>query len=74
VLNLPDSAWLTVENMHKDIRIALDEAHRLGIPLASADVAHYVLDEARELGFADRDIASVRAVLTKLSTKNAGTT
>jgi 3-hydroxyisobutyrate dehydrogenase-like beta-hydroxyacid dehydrogenase len=69
MLDLPDNAWFTVENMHKDIRIALDEAHRLGIPLPSADVAHYVLDQARELGYADRDIASVRAVLTKLSTR-----
>jgi hypothetical protein len=37
-------------------------------------MAHYVLDEALALGCADRDIASVRELLAKLSTQEVTTT
>jgi 3-hydroxyisobutyrate dehydrogenase-like beta-hydroxyacid dehydrogenase len=67
LLDLPDTAWFPVRLMHKDIRLALDEAGRLGVRLPSTDTAEDVLNDATDLGYAERDIAGVREVLSQTS-------
>jgi 3-hydroxyisobutyrate dehydrogenase-like beta-hydroxyacid dehydrogenase len=65
LLELPDAAWFPMRLMHKDINLALEQAQRLGIPIPSAAAAARVLASATELGYADRDIAGIRAVLSR---------
>ncbi|MCW2805349.1 MAG: hypothetical protein QOF52_2109 [Propionibacteriaceae bacterium] len=67
LLNLPDSAWFTIRLMHKDIRLALDEAQRLAVALPSAAAAADMLTKASELGYAERDIAALHDVLDEIS-------
>jgi 3-hydroxyisobutyrate dehydrogenase-like beta-hydroxyacid dehydrogenase len=67
LLDLPDDAWFTIHLMHKDIRLALDEAQRLAVPLPSAGAAERVLATAAEVGYAQRDIAGLHQVLAKIS-------
>ncbi|MCW2782807.1 MAG: 3-hydroxyisobutyrate dehydrogenase [Marmoricola sp.] len=67
LLDLPDKAWFDVRLMDKDIHLALAEAQRMGVPVPSATAAADTLDEARRLGYADRDIAALHEVLAKIS-------
>ncbi|HKC28342.1 MAG TPA: NAD(P)-dependent oxidoreductase [Jatrophihabitans sp.] len=67
LLDLPDDAWFTIQLMHKDIRLALAEAHRAAVALPSAAVAGAVLSRAEELGYGGQDIAGLREVLGKIS-------
>ena len=53
--------------MHKDIRLALETADELAIPLPSATVADQMLDRAGELGYAHRDLAALHQVLIELA-------
>jgi 3-hydroxyisobutyrate dehydrogenase-like beta-hydroxyacid dehydrogenase len=74
LLDLPEAAWFPIRLMHKDIRLALQEARRLGVPLPSAAAAHQVLTAATDLGYAERDIAGLREVLTRMGTAPEATT
>jgi 3-hydroxyisobutyrate dehydrogenase-like beta-hydroxyacid dehydrogenase len=65
LLDLPDTAWFPIRLMHKDIRLALDEARQLGIRLPSAAAVDAVLNDATDLGYAERDIAGIREVLAR---------
>jgi 3-hydroxyisobutyrate dehydrogenase-like beta-hydroxyacid dehydrogenase len=65
ILDSSGEAWFDVELMHKDIRLALQTADELHVPLPSARAADEVLTEAGELGYGHRDIAAVREVLAK---------
>jgi 3-hydroxyisobutyrate dehydrogenase-like beta-hydroxyacid dehydrogenase len=65
ILDSSGEAWFDVELMHKDIRLALQTADELHVPLPSAHAADEVLTKAGELGFAHRDIAVLREVLAK---------
>jgi 3-hydroxyisobutyrate dehydrogenase-like beta-hydroxyacid dehydrogenase len=65
LLDLPAHAWFDVELMQKDIRLARQTAHDLGIPVPSATVADEMLDKARDLGYAHRDLASLHDVLAR---------
>jgi 3-hydroxyisobutyrate dehydrogenase-like beta-hydroxyacid dehydrogenase len=67
ILDLPDDAWFDVELMHKDIRLALQAAADLHVPVPSARAADQLLAKAGELGYAHRDIAALREVLAKES-------
>jgi 3-hydroxyisobutyrate dehydrogenase-like beta-hydroxyacid dehydrogenase len=67
LLDLPDQAWFDVTMMHKDIRLALETADELAIPLPSAGVADQILTRADELGYGHRDLASLHQVLGKLA-------
>jgi 3-hydroxyisobutyrate dehydrogenase-like beta-hydroxyacid dehydrogenase len=67
LLDLPDDAWFTVRLMHKDIRLALNEAQRAAVTLPSAAAAAGMLARARDLGYAERDIAALYEVLAKVS-------
>ncbi len=67
LLNLPEHAWFDIELMHKDIRLARQEADELKTPLPSAAVADEILAEASELGYGHRDIAALFEVLARSS-------
>ena len=66
-LDLPDSAWFSIALMHKDVRLALEEAQQTGVTLPTAAAAGEVLETAGELGYAQRDIAGLHEVLAKIS-------
>jgi len=65
MLDLPDQAWFDVELMHKDIRLALQTARQLNVPVPSAAAADGALSRAEELGYARRDIAALFEVLAR---------
>ena len=67
LLDLPDTAWFPMRLMHKDIRLALNEAQRTGVVLPAAEAAAGALARAHELGYAERDIAGLHEVLAKIS-------
>jgi 3-hydroxyisobutyrate dehydrogenase-like beta-hydroxyacid dehydrogenase len=66
VRELPDQAWFDVRLMQKDLRLALDSARDLGVPLPSTDVADQLLTAATALGYEHRDIAVLFRVLSEL--------
>jgi 3-hydroxyisobutyrate dehydrogenase-like beta-hydroxyacid dehydrogenase len=66
LLDLPKQAWFDVELMQKDIRLARQTADDLQIPLPSATVADQILTQARNLGYAHRDLAALHEVLGQL--------
>jgi 3-hydroxyisobutyrate dehydrogenase-like beta-hydroxyacid dehydrogenase len=66
VLDLPKEAWFDVGLMQKDLRLALDSARYLRVPLPSTAVADQLLSTARDLGYEDRDIAVLFRVLSEL--------
>jgi 3-hydroxyisobutyrate dehydrogenase-like beta-hydroxyacid dehydrogenase len=74
LLDLPEQAWFDVTMMHKDIRLALETADQLAIPLPSAGVADEILTWADELGYAHRDLASLHQVLAELAAANVRAT
>ena len=45
ILDLPNDAWFDVDLMHKDIRLALQTADELHVPLPSAHAADEVLTQ-----------------------------
>jgi 3-hydroxyisobutyrate dehydrogenase-like beta-hydroxyacid dehydrogenase len=63
LLDLPEQAWFDVAMMQKDIRLALEAADELAIPLPSATVADEMLGRASELGYAHRDLAALHEIL-----------
>jgi 3-hydroxyisobutyrate dehydrogenase-like beta-hydroxyacid dehydrogenase len=63
ILDLPENAWFDVTLMDKDIRLALEAADELASPLPSAALADDMLNRARELGYAHRDLAALHQVL-----------
>ncbi len=67
LLDLPEQAWFDVAMMQKDIRLALEAADELAIPLPSAGVADQMLTKATELGYAHRDVAALHQVLAQLA-------
>jgi 3-hydroxyisobutyrate dehydrogenase-like beta-hydroxyacid dehydrogenase len=67
VFDLPEDAWFDIQLMHKDIRLALDLAQELGVPLPTADRASELLTVAEAFGYERRDIAALFAVLERLA-------
>jgi 3-hydroxyisobutyrate dehydrogenase-like beta-hydroxyacid dehydrogenase len=65
LLELPDQAWFDVGMMQKDIRLALQAAQLVDLPLPSAAAADQMLTGARELGYEHRDIASLHDALSQ---------
>jgi 3-hydroxyisobutyrate dehydrogenase-like beta-hydroxyacid dehydrogenase len=72
VRELPDEAWFDVRLMHKDLRLALDSAKSLGVPLPSTVVADELLGVASALGYEHRDIAVLFKVLSEMHGGRAG--
>jgi 3-hydroxyisobutyrate dehydrogenase-like beta-hydroxyacid dehydrogenase len=65
-------AWFDMRMMQKDIRLAQAVAENVGSPTPTARLADQLLDRARSLGYADRDIATFGEVLAhETSTETA---
>ena len=67
VLNPSDEAWFDIDMLHKDVRLAIDTAHTLGVPLPAAAAADETMTIAEKLGYGQRDIAALHEVLTQLA-------
>jgi 3-hydroxyisobutyrate dehydrogenase-like beta-hydroxyacid dehydrogenase len=67
VLDVPEDAWFDMRLMQKDLRLALELARRLGVPLPSAAAAGEVLGRANEVGYERRDIAALYEFLATAS-------
>jgi 3-hydroxyisobutyrate dehydrogenase-like beta-hydroxyacid dehydrogenase len=67
VLDLPEEAWFDVRLMHKDIRLALEMASELGVPLPSATAADRALTQAEDRSYGGRDIAALYEVLGEMA-------
>jgi 3-hydroxyisobutyrate dehydrogenase-like beta-hydroxyacid dehydrogenase len=65
LLDLPEQAWFDVALMEKDIQLAREAAVELAVPLPSAAVADEMLNKARRLGYAHRDLAALHQVLAE---------
>jgi 3-hydroxyisobutyrate dehydrogenase-like beta-hydroxyacid dehydrogenase len=65
LLDLPEEAWFDVAMLQKDIRLALQAARTVDVPLPSAAAADQMLTRARELGYEHRDIAALHEVLSR---------
>jgi 3-hydroxyisobutyrate dehydrogenase-like beta-hydroxyacid dehydrogenase len=65
VLDLPEQAWFDVRLMHKDIRLALQAARDVNVPLPAATAADRELSLAEQMGYGHRDIASLYRVLAE---------
>ena len=63
LLHLPEHAWFDIDLMQQDIRLARQAGDALATPLPSAAVADGILTNARELGYAHRDLAALHEVL-----------
>jgi 3-hydroxyisobutyrate dehydrogenase-like beta-hydroxyacid dehydrogenase len=67
VLSMPREALFNVPMMQKDLELALDMGHRLGVPLPTTALTQSMLSAARALGLAEHDFAVVFDVLARLS-------
>jgi 3-hydroxyisobutyrate dehydrogenase-like beta-hydroxyacid dehydrogenase len=67
VLDLPEKGWFDVRLMRKDLRLALETAARLDVPLPSASVANELYTAADAMGYKNHDIAVVYEVLAELA-------
>jgi 3-hydroxyisobutyrate dehydrogenase-like beta-hydroxyacid dehydrogenase len=67
ILDPPEEAWFDLRFMHKDIKLALDTARELGIPLPTAERADEVLERAEALGYERRDLAALFQALEQIA-------
>jgi 3-hydroxyisobutyrate dehydrogenase-like beta-hydroxyacid dehydrogenase len=67
LLDLPEQAWFDIAMMQKDMRLALEAAQAIDVPLPSAAAADQMLTRASELGYEHRDIAALHEVLSRTS-------
>jgi len=67
VLGMPAEALFNVPMMQKDLDLALELGHRLGVPLPTTALTQSILTAARSLGLGDHDFAVVFDVLARLS-------
>jgi 3-hydroxyisobutyrate dehydrogenase-like beta-hydroxyacid dehydrogenase len=67
ILDPPEEAWFDLSFMHKDIKLALDAARQLEIPLPTAERADEVLERAEALGYERRDLAILFQALEQMA-------
>jgi 3-hydroxyisobutyrate dehydrogenase-like beta-hydroxyacid dehydrogenase len=67
VLGMPEEAWFNVSMMQKDVELALELGHQVGVPLPATSLCQTVLTAARGLGLGEYDFAVVFDVLARLS-------
>jgi 3-hydroxyisobutyrate dehydrogenase len=72
MLTPPEQAWFNIALMDKDIRLAVAEAERLRVPALAAAAAADALDKARDIGYADQDIAALYRALDDMSSRPDG--
>jgi 3-hydroxyisobutyrate dehydrogenase-like beta-hydroxyacid dehydrogenase len=64
---MPTDAWFPVPMIQKDLQLALDQAHAVGVPLPTTALTQEWMTMARGLGLGDYDFAIVFDVLASLS-------
>src|SRR5712691_739031 len=64
---MPTDAWFPVPMIQKDLQLALDQAHAVGVPLPTTALTQEWLTMARGLGLGDYDFAILFDVLASLS-------
>ena len=67
VLGMPAEALFNVPMMQKDLELALELGHRLGVPLPTTALTQSLLTAAGALGLGEHDFAVVFDVLARLS-------
>jgi 3-hydroxyisobutyrate dehydrogenase-like beta-hydroxyacid dehydrogenase len=67
VLGMPEEAWFNVPMMQKDVELALELGHQVGVPLLATSLCQTILTAARGLGLGEYDFAVVFDVLARLS-------
>ena len=67
VLRAPEAALFNVPMMQKDLELALELGHQMGVPLPTTALTQSMLSAARALGLGDHDFAAVFDVLARLS-------
>ena len=67
VLGLPDEVWFSMSMMQKDMSLALEMGHDLGVPLPTTSVTNEWLTAARGAGLSDKDFAALFHLLAQLS-------
>ena len=67
VVTPPEEPWFDVGLMRKDLRLALDAAGALDVPLPSAAVADRLFAAADAMGYQGRDIAVIYEVLAGMA-------
>ena len=65
VLDLPDRAWFDIALLHKDLRLVIDTADELGVPVPSAISTERELAVAEQLGLGHKDIAALYQALAR---------
>jgi 3-hydroxyisobutyrate dehydrogenase-like beta-hydroxyacid dehydrogenase len=63
VLEMPQEAWFSVPMMQKDVQLALELGHSIGVPLPTTALANQMLTAARARGLAEKDFAALFHVL-----------
>jgi 3-hydroxyisobutyrate dehydrogenase-like beta-hydroxyacid dehydrogenase len=64
---MPTDAWFPVPMAQKDLQLALDHAHAVGVPMPATALAQQWLTMARGLGLGDYDFAILFDVLATLA-------
>lgn len=64
---MPREAWFNVPMAQKDVQLALDQAHAVGVPLPTTALTQEWLTMARGLGLGDYDFGVLFDVLADLS-------
>jgi 3-hydroxyisobutyrate dehydrogenase-like beta-hydroxyacid dehydrogenase len=67
VLGLPDEVWFSMSMMQKDMSLALEMGHDLGVPLPTTSVTNEWLTAALGAGLSDKDFAALFHLLAQLS-------
>jgi 3-hydroxyisobutyrate dehydrogenase-like beta-hydroxyacid dehydrogenase len=67
VLRQPDEAWFDVRMMQKDLRLAMEAALELDVPLPTTALSNEFLTAARGMGLAHHDFAIVFDVLASMA-------
>jgi 3-hydroxyisobutyrate dehydrogenase-like beta-hydroxyacid dehydrogenase len=70
VLDRPEEPWLTIELMQKDLRLALEQARDLEVPLPTTALANEIFSAARANGRRGEDVIAVVDVQAALAGRN----
>ncbi|HEY7490556.1 MAG TPA: NAD(P)-dependent oxidoreductase [Candidatus Tectomicrobia bacterium] len=73
VLGMPAEAWFNVSMMQKDLELALELGHQVGVPVPATALTQEMLSAAQGLGLGEFDFAVVFDVLAHLSSLPAST-
>jgi 3-hydroxyisobutyrate dehydrogenase-like beta-hydroxyacid dehydrogenase len=72
LLDRPEEPWYTIEEMQKDLWLALEHGRHLEVPLPTTALANQIFSIARARGRRDDDIVAVVDVLAELAGRRRG--